>query len=62
MLLLYHKAGSNNTYEGANGATKQNYCSKVKVVIERIGEDGNLMLIARFRSGDILGGNLVFRF
>lgn len=31
-----------------------------EVVIERIGEDGNLMLIARFRSGDILGGNLVF--
>lgn len=31
-----------------------------KVVIERIDESGNLMTIAEFFSGDILGGNLMF--
>lgn len=31
-----------------------------KVVIERIDEAGNLMTIAEFFSGDILGGNLMF--
>ncbi len=41
-------------------------CSKLeiilsgKVVIERIDESGNLMTIAEFFSGDILGGNLIF--
>jgi CRP/FNR family transcriptional regulator, dissimilatory nitrate respiration regulator len=41
-------------------------CSKLeiilsgKVVIERIDESGNLMTIAEFFSGDILGGNLMF--
>ncbi|HRX00476.1 MAG TPA: Crp/Fnr family transcriptional regulator [Cyclobacteriaceae bacterium] len=31
-----------------------------KVVIERIDESGNLMTIAEFFSGDVLGGNLMF--
>lgn len=31
-----------------------------KVVIERIDESGNLMTIAEFLSGDVLGGNLLF--
>lgn len=31
-----------------------------KVVIERIDESGNLMTIAEFLSGDVLGGNLMF--
>ncbi len=31
-----------------------------KVVIERIDESGNLMTIAEFFNGDILGGNLMF--
>lgn len=31
-----------------------------KVVIERIDEAGNLMTIAEFFSGDVLGGNLMF--
>jgi len=31
-----------------------------KVVIERIDESGNLMTIAEFFSGDVLGGNLIF--
>ncbi|HKM32779.1 MAG TPA: Crp/Fnr family transcriptional regulator [Oscillospiraceae bacterium] len=31
-----------------------------RVVIERIDESGNLMTIAEFFSGDILGGNLMF--
>lgn len=31
-----------------------------KVVVERIDESGNLMSIAEFFSGDILGGNLLF--
>jgi len=31
-----------------------------KVVIERIDESGNLMTIAEFYSGDVLGGNLMF--
>ena len=41
-------------------------CSKLeiilsgKVVIERIDESGNLMTIAEFLSGDVLGGNLMF--
>jgi len=41
-------------------------CSKLeiilsgKVVVERIDESGNLMTIAEFSSGDILGGNLLF--
>ena len=41
-------------------------CSKLeiilsgKVVIERIDESGNLMTIAEFFSGDVLGGNLMF--
>jgi len=41
-------------------------CSKLeiilsgKVVIERIDESGNLMTIAEFFSGDVLGGNLIF--
>lgn len=41
-------------------------CSKLeiilsgKVAIERIDESGNLMTIAEFFSGDILGGNLMF--
>ena len=41
-------------------------CSKLEiilsgeVVIERIDESGNLMTIAEFFSGDILGGNLMF--
>ena len=41
-------------------------CSKLeiilsgKVVIERIDESGNLMTIADFYGGDILGGNLMF--
>ena len=41
-------------------------CSKLeiilsgKVVIERIDESGNLMTIADFYSGDVLGGNLMF--
>ena len=40
-------------------------CSKLeiilsgKVVIERIDESGNLMTIAEFFGGDVLGGNLV---
>ena len=41
-------------------------CSKLeiilsgKVVIERIDESGNLMKIAEFFNGDVLGGNLMF--
>ena len=41
-------------------------CSKLeiilsgKVVIERIDESGNLMTIAEFFNGDVLGGNLMF--
>ena len=41
-------------------------CSKLeiilsgKVVIERIDESGNLMTIAEFYGGDVLGGNLMF--
>lgn len=41
-------------------------CSKLeiilsgKVVIERIDESGNLMTIAEFLGGDVLGGNLMF--
>ena len=41
-------------------------CSKLeiilsgKVVIERIDESGNLMTIAEFFGGDVLGGNLMF--
>ncbi|MEA5003369.1 MAG: Crp/Fnr family transcriptional regulator [Christensenella sp.] len=41
-------------------------CSKLeiilsgKVVIERIEESGNLMTIAEFLGGDVLGGNLMF--
>ena len=41
-------------------------CSKLEiiiagnVVIERIDESGNLMTIAEFLSGDVLGGNLMF--
>ena len=41
-------------------------CSKLelilsgKVVVERIGESGNLMMIADFFGGDVLGGNLMF--
>lgn len=41
-------------------------CSKLeiilsgKVVIERIDESGNLMTIAEFYDGDVLGGNLMF--
>lgn len=41
-------------------------CSKLeiilsgKVVIERIDESGNLMTIAEFLGGDVLGGNLIF--
>lgn len=41
-------------------------CSKLeiilsgKVVIERIDESGNLMTIAEFMGGDVLGGNLMF--
>ncbi len=41
-------------------------CSKLeiifsgRVVIERIDESGNLMTIAEFFSGDVLGGNLMF--
>lgn len=41
-------------------------CSKLeiilagKVIIERIDESGNLMAIAEFFSGDVLGGNLMF--
>ena len=41
-------------------------CSKLeiilsgKVVIERIDESGNLMTIAEFFKGDVLGGNLMF--
>ena len=31
-----------------------------KVVIERIDDSGNLMSIAEFKSGEILGGNLLF--
>lgn len=31
-----------------------------KVVIERIDESGNLMTIAEFFSGEVLGGNLMF--
>lgn len=31
-----------------------------EIAIERISEDGTLMLVARFGPGDILGGNLVF--
>ena len=31
-----------------------------QVVVERIDEDGGLMVIAEFFSGDILGGNLMF--
>ena len=42
------------------------FCSKLeiilsgKVVIERIDESGNLMTIAGFYGGDVLGGNLMF--
>lgn len=42
------------------------FCSKLeiilsgKVVIERIDESGNLMTIADFYGGDVLGGNLMF--
>lgn len=42
------------------------HCTKLelilegKVVIERIDEAGNLMVIADFSEGDILGGNLLF--
>ena len=42
------------------------FCSKLeiilsgKVVIERIAESGNLMTIADFYGGDVLGGNLMF--
>jgi len=41
-------------------------CSKLeiilagKVAVERIDESGNLMTIAEFLSGEILGGNLLF--
>lgn len=41
-------------------------CSKLeiilsgKVVVERIDESGNLMTIAEFLGGDVLGGNLMF--
>src|SRR5574344_295800 len=41
-------------------------CSKLeiilsgKVVLERIAESGNLMTIAEFFNGDVLGGNLMF--
>lgn len=31
-----------------------------KVVIERIDESGNLMMIAEFFAGDVFGGNLIF--
>lgn len=31
-----------------------------KIVVERINESGNLMTVAEFFQGDILGGNLVF--
>ena len=31
-----------------------------EVIIERIDENGNLMVIAKFGEGDLLGGNLIF--
>jgi CRP-like cAMP-binding protein len=53
--------GKNNTVHFVG-----EFCSKLeiilsgKVVIERIDESGNLMTIAEFFKGDVLGGNLMF--
>ena len=66
---LYLNEGSFKTIEyGKNNIIHfvGEVCSKLeiilsgKVVIERIDESGNLMTIAEFFSGDVLGGNLMF--
>ncbi len=66
---IFLKEGSFKTTEyGKNNIVHfvGEVCSKLeiilsgRVVIERIDESGNLMTIAEFFSGDILGGNLMF--
>lgn len=66
---LYLDKGSFKTAEyGKNNIVHfaGEVCSKLeiillgKVVIERIDESGNLMTIAEFFGGDVLGGNLLF--
>lgn len=66
---IFLKEGSFKTTEyGKNNIVHfvGEICSKLeiilsgRVVIERIDESGNLMTIAEFFSGDILGGNLMF--
>lgn len=66
---LFLSEGSFKTSEyGKNGIVHftGEVCSKLeiilsgRVVIERIDEAGNLMTIAEFFSGDVLGGNLMF--
>ena len=66
---LYLSEGSCNITEyGKNNIVHfvGEFCSKLeiilsgKVVIERIDESGNLMTIADFYGGDVLGGNLMF--
>ena len=53
--------GKNNIVHFAGDAcTTLELILSGRVVIERIDESGNLMTIAEFYSGDILGGNLMF--
>jgi len=65
--LLQAKGNKVNTFEKNNIVHfVGEVCEKLEiilcgeVVVERIDESGNLMTIAEFLSGDILGGNLLF--
>ncbi|NCA94943.1 MAG: Crp/Fnr family transcriptional regulator [Epsilonproteobacteria bacterium] len=66
--LLLHEGSFQTAEYAKNGIVHfvGEVCSKLeiilsgKVVIERIDESGNLMTIAEFFSGDVLGGNLMF--
>ena len=53
--------GKNNiVHFGGEVCSKLEVILSGKVFIERIDESGNLMTIAEFLSGDVLGGNLMF--